>query len=476
MQSGHEKMKALASAVPIHARRIGARPAMQSSAPKAVTLPQHVLALQRTVGNQATMAVLRSAVIQRHLGFRTKQPLQTDLLNTPELNTANSSAEFALEVGKSSGDAVSRLQQGLTQAGHPVAVTGAYDGLTQQAVASFQSEHDIPFPTGRQAGPKTLSTLDDHLLGNAPPTPKKDCKIYEPGERETSQKSSGKFARSGGFGQELRLFDFAAGKNRMKPEHEAELRRFISEFELFDPESAFEVEFVRGFTDSIDSEDLNSGLREARALDVEFVMNQSGVTNVHPQAAADGSYDAGCDFSGHRFARAVFIRLKKKPKSKKPDPVPPEPDTPKKACGKVFSHWSLQGVIQGGPPLKPGAAGSEIVFMLRAKDDSGVTQATKIIRFTGVGGGASAGLPVTIPLPSETEFETLPPKRTFDDFDGGGLIIDGGASLVLGFSVMKGVVHPQTNPEKLDLGGFQLGLGIGFEIIGGKWSTDGGCF
>jgi len=474
-----EVMKARVSAVPNHAHRISVRPAIQASAAKAVTLQQHLLALQRAVGNQATIAVMRSGVIQRHLGFRTKHPLETELLNTPELNTASSSADLALEAGKSSGDAVSRLQQGLTQAGHPVEVTGAYDGPTQQAVAGFQSDHGIPFPTGRQAGPKTLSTLDVHLLGKTPPKPpppKKDCNIYEPGERETSQKSSGRFARSGGFNQELRLFDFAAGKNRMKAEHEAELKRFISEFELFDPESAFEVEFVRGFTDSVDSEDLNAGLREARSLDVEFVMNQSGVTSVHPQAAADGSYDAGCDPAGRRFARAVFIRLKKKPRRKKPDPVPPKPDTPKEACGKVFSHWSLQGVIQGSPPLKPGAAASEIVFMLRAKDDSGVTQATKTITFTGVGGGASLSLPVTIPLPSETEFETLPPKRTFDDFDGGGFIIDGGVSVGPGFSLMKGVVHPRTNPEKLDLSGFQLGLGIGFEIIGGKWTTVGGCF
>jgi hypothetical protein len=221
---------------------------------------------------------------------------------------------------------------------------------------------------------------------------------------------------------------------------------------------------------------VHAGLCEARALDIEFVMNQRGVNNVHPQVAADGSYDAGCDPAGRRFARAMLIRLKKKPPGKKPDQVLPKPDTPKEAFGKAFSHWSRQGVIQGGPPLKPGAAGSEIVFTLRAKDDSAVTQATKIITFTGVGGGASAGFPVTIPLPSETEFEMLPPKRTFDDLSGGGFIMDGGASLGLGFSLMKGVVHPRTNPEKLDLGGFQLGFGIGFEIIGGKWTAAGGCF
>jgi hypothetical protein len=54
--------------------------------------------------------------------------------------------------------------------------------------------------------------------------------------------------------------------------------------------------------------------------------------------------------------------------------------------------------------------------------------------------------------------------------------MDGGVSLGLGFSLMMGVVHPRTNPDKLDLGGFQLGFGIGFEIIGGEWTTAGGCF
>jgi peptidoglycan hydrolase-like protein with peptidoglycan-binding domain len=277
-------------------------------------------------------------LIQRHSGFRTKKPLETELLAIPELQLASSSADLALEVGKSSGTPVERLQRGLNLAGHPVPVTSKYDEATQRAVASFQAEHGIPFPTGRQSGPRTLSTLDDHLLGNGPtpPVPPTNCATYEPGEREQSLKSPGRFARSGAFGQELRLFNFAAGKNRMKSEHEEELKRFVSEFELFDPESAFEVEFVRGFTDSVDSEELNVILREARAADVEFVMHQLGVPDTVPQAAADGSYEAGCDPSTRRVARAVLIRLKKK--GKKPTPVPPKPTPRRDGCSDDMSR------------------------------------------------------------------------------------------------------------------------------------------
>ena len=68
--------------------------------------------------------------------------------------------------------------------------------------------------------------------------------------------------RSGGLGNDLRLTDFAAGRGRMKPEHEAAVRQLIKDFDLFEPDSAFEVEFVRGFTDPVDAEEKNVILRE----------------------------------------------------------------------------------------------------------------------------------------------------------------------------------------------------------------------
>lgn len=115
--------------------------------------------------------------VQRHAGhdgWRTKQPLESELLNTPALQTAAGSAAAALEVGQSRGDAVGRLQQGLTTVGFAAPASATFDRPTQQANAAFQAEHGIPYPTGRQAGPKTLSTLDDHLAAAPPPTPTDD--------------------------------------------------------------------------------------------------------------------------------------------------------------------------------------------------------------------------------------------------------------------------------------------------------------
>jgi peptidoglycan hydrolase-like protein with peptidoglycan-binding domain len=141
---------------------------------------------------------------------------------------------------------VERLQKALNAAGFAVPVTSVYDPATQRAVTRFQAAHGIPFPTGRQAGPKTLSTLDDHLLGGSAPPPKRDCDKYARGEREASLVTPGTATRGGAFGQELRLANFGAGRSRMKPEHEREIRRFIKEFDLFEPKADYEVELIRG--------------------------------------------------------------------------------------------------------------------------------------------------------------------------------------------------------------------------------------
>ncbi len=241
-----------------------------------------------------------------------------------------------------------RLQEALTAAGFAVRVTSTFDAATQGAVARFQSEHGIPFPTGRQAGPKTLSTLDDHLLGPGHTTPKRDCDKYAPGEREASLATPGSAVRGGGLGQELRLVNFAAGRGRMKPEHELEIRKLIKDFDLFEPESAFEVDFIRGFTDFVDREDKNVILREERAADVEFFLKQNGVPAApEGKAAADGSYDTGCDPQARLAVRAVLVRLRKK-SGKKPEPVPPKPpDKQEGNCGvKPTRKWSLQGVVR----------------------------------------------------------------------------------------------------------------------------------
>lgn len=325
--------------VPVVQRRrpLPARP-RHPAAPSADA--RGLLGLQRAAGNQAVSGL----VVQRHAGFRTKPRLETPALDTPALQTAASSAERALEARVSSGDPVTRLQEALTAAGLAVAVTSRYDAATQRAVAAFQSAHGIPFPTGRQSGPKTLSTLDDHLLGGAGPTPPPGCTSYQPGEREASLAGPGTASRSGGLGQELRLANFGAGRNRMKPEHEVALRQFVKDFDLFEPLAAFEVEFVRGFTDAVDEEARNLLLREERAIDVSFVLGQSGVPGLPPaQAAAEGSYDAGCDPAGRSAARSVLVRLRRKPVV---PPVPPPPPAIFPGCGAPLSA-RLEAAIPG---------------------------------------------------------------------------------------------------------------------------------
>jgi len=283
-------------------------------------------------------------VVQRHQGFRVKQVLETEVLATAELQTAASSADLALEFGKSNGGAVERLQEALNTAGFDVAITSVFDAETQRAVAKFQAGHGIPFPTGRQTGPKTLSTLDDHLLSATPPKPPTGCDSYLPGEREASLATPGSFERGGGLGQDLRLTNFGAGRGKMKAEHEGPVVKFIKDFDLFESDAAFEVEFVRGFTDAVDGEDKNVILREERAIDVEFFLKTNGVPNT-PQgkAAADGSYDSGCDPAGHTVARAVLIRLRKKVVE------PPKPKPPPKVffgCGAPLNA-RLEAAIPG---------------------------------------------------------------------------------------------------------------------------------
>lgn len=418
--------------------------------------------------------------VQRHTGWRTKNRLETPELKT--LQFAASRTERALERGKSRGAEVTRLQEALSKAKFPVRSTGEYDEATRAAVAAFQRAHGVPYPSGRQAGPKTLSTLDDHLLGKpTPPKPDKRCDQYEskPDERRESLTTKGLATRSGTFGKELRLYNFGAGKDSLKLEHEQALKDFIREFDLADPcNEQWAVDEVIGFTDPIDSEADNEVLRMLRAFSVSDFIQQHGVPDA-PDGIPGGPSSV-CSKSERTLARAVVVRLKRLPKPTSPkcsDPKPPSPPKPHKNCVvKTSTKWSLQGVLQGGPPLEGGGAASAVAFMLRAKDERiGYTLATQFIVFRGAGGGASLSFPVTVPLPSETGFST-PAPRHFDDFNGRGWIRDEGGSAGIGYSIMKGRLPIETEPQVLDLSGWQFGLGLGFEQLLGYWTVVPGCF
>jgi len=288
--------------------------------------PSVLLTLQRSAGNRAVGWMLAcSASHGRVLArWRIKQHLDSPDLDNDRLQDAITSADHALNVGVDNGQSVMLLQAALRKLGHDAPETGVYDAKTQQAVAAFQAKEGIPYPTGRQAGPKTLSTLDDELLRlNKPDPPKpppKDCTHYKGDERAKSLTTRGRAERSGTFGKALTLYNFAAGQSRMKERHQKAVDQLISDFALSDPESEWEIEFIRGFTDSVDAEDRNWVLREARAADVRFYFQHHGVPNAPDEQAADvNSYDPGCTPETRTAARRVVVQLRKrKPRPKKP--------------------------------------------------------------------------------------------------------------------------------------------------------------
>jgi hypothetical protein len=127
------------------------------------------LGLQQLAGNRAV-----TAVVQRHAEpFRIKRFFDAPALKgqDPDLDMALSFTASALEFGKSTGNAVLVLRRALAQAGHAPGEGDEYDLATKRAVSALQADHGVPFPTGRQAGPKTLSALDAHLLADDPPSP-----------------------------------------------------------------------------------------------------------------------------------------------------------------------------------------------------------------------------------------------------------------------------------------------------------------
>jgi outer membrane protein OmpA-like peptidoglycan-associated protein len=258
--------------------------------------------LARSVATRASSGRL----LQR---FHLKPRLESPDLNSERLQKAVASAEQALNVNVDEGEAVVKLQAALSKAGFAAPDTGKYDSDTQRACAGFQKQQEIPFPTGRQAGPKTLSALDDVLL-KAKPDDKKDCAKYEqtPDERAQSIVSRGDVLRTGSL---LTLSNFAAGKSQMKRQHEDALRDLIREFDLASATSRFHVQFIHGFTDGVDAEEENVLLREARAADVQFVLNRSGVKVPDGTPADPKDYDAGCTPKDRSFARRVEVKVTK---------------------------------------------------------------------------------------------------------------------------------------------------------------------
>ena len=56
-----------------------------------------------------------------------------------------------------------------------------------------------------------------------------------------------------GYGNELRLYDFAAGRSRLKEGHIRALKKLINDFALYEPCTPWKMASILGFTDSVDS-------------------------------------------------------------------------------------------------------------------------------------------------------------------------------------------------------------------------------
>lgn len=407
-----------------------------------------------------------SVKVQRHAGFRTKPRLEVPELQP--LQFASSRTDRALEFGRAGNELeVRRLQEGLRKAGRAeVPVNGIYDEATKAAVARFQQDHGIPFPTGLQAGPKTLSTLDDHLLGGPKPNPK--CTQYEPLER---QKSFGSGEVSGAETQQLRLFNFAAGVELMKFDHQQALLAYVRAFDLANPDPCtreFVVDSVTGLTDPIDSEADNANLRMERAFQVSDFLHSHGVP-----AAPDGEPGGPstvCTPRERTLDRAVVIRLKRAPRPpreqcerKPPLPNPKDPDDPCKA-----TRWQIRVKPLGlSVPKLPAGITGLVLFAELTMLRSDQQPRTADLFFSGGGQGLSTPNPIPLSVCTETvaPFQTFSPKG-FSDFQGAGLNVFLNIHIK---NVSQLALPPATNPAAIDTSGFCFPPSLSEGTVPGRW-------
>lgn len=147
-----------------------------------LSLASAVLALQRSAGNKATAKLIESAcqapVVQR----QTSDPpelLSPELASSPRCQKAYSTPGKHMRRGETS-EGVEALQAALVKVGFGIPFNktmnsgdpdGVYGKETVKSVRAFQSRKKVPFPTGLEAGHKTLRQLDLALGAGETPEP-----------------------------------------------------------------------------------------------------------------------------------------------------------------------------------------------------------------------------------------------------------------------------------------------------------------
>lgn len=436
------------------------------------TLVGLMMGLQRQAGNRAveslvaasstsTASMQRAAPIDddRHLGaplLSSHPRLDQAFHNNPPLGPTDAPEDIAA------------FQAALAQVIGPLpgsfnAATQTFDGRwgreTVAAVRRYQADRGIP-PGGGEAGRRTLGALDADLRGGVKPIPKPiHVDPYEPGEREFSASSPGKFEKTP---DGIVLFGFPINKQFLKPEHRAFLKQLVSDFDLANTATVTPLIEIVGFTDSVRRKEGNAELREDRADSVFLFLASRGgdpkVLGTERGAPLDQSLASNDTREGRERNRAVRIKadaILPDPPEPKPLPIPDPPGTSR--------SWSLEAVNQLSPPLEPGIAITIGTFKLRD-----VTHGSKVFNllFVAAGPGLSIDFPASKAIPSQTPFKTRSAARP-DDFSGGGAIA--AVNVGPGTPVAQAALPPHTDPEAIDISGWNVGFSVGVSLVAGRW-------
>ena len=160
-----------------------------------------------------------------------------------------------------------------------------------------------------------------------------------------------------------------------------------------------------------------------------------------------------------------------------PDNTPPvsddkAPDS-EGSCNSITpsKDWSLTSVAALSGGVGVGVTG--IAFILKDLSPNGCTYHASFagIGFSGGGKVKGKAKPFTLSVPSATTFTATAPV-TVNDFNGGGRVFMADLGFGAGISVGRASLPFKTNPEWLNIGGYEYALGASIGVYVGKWTAN----